>query len=176
MPDRRHLWRGIHDSEMVRNGVDVDLQLNRRSYAKGDTLEATLILTNSGVGHYFPTYVTPKIVLRMELIDAAGRVIPATIEEDIVGRQVTLSLDREIADTRIAPKGEYRFRYVRPVDRTGLRIRAQVIVYPDDFYARFYEAKLAGRLSNVERRLLLQALHDAQDSVYQIFEKEVGLL
>ena len=176
MTDRRHLWRGIHDREMVRNGVNVDLRLNRQSYAKGETLEATLILTNSGVGHYFPTYVTPKIVLRMELIDAAGHVVSNSTEEDIVGRQVTLSLDGEIADTRIAPKAEHRFRYVRTVDRTGLRIRAQVIVCPDDFYARFYEAKLAGRLSNVERRLLLQALNDTRISVYKIFEKEVALL
>lgn len=174
MPDRRHLWRGIHDPEMVKSGVKVDLQWTQ-NYNVGDKLEATLTLTNSGVGHYFPTYVTPKVVLRIELLDASGQVIADTVREEIVGRQITLDLDREIADTRIPPKGVHTFRYVGTIDRAGLKLHTEVIVYPDDFYARFYEAKLAGRLSNVERQRLSQALEDTHKSVYKLFEKESPL-
>ncbi len=29
MPDRRHLWRGIHDPEMVKQGVMVDLKTSK---------------------------------------------------------------------------------------------------------------------------------------------------
>ncbi len=36
MPDRRHLWRGIHDPDMVRSGVDIALAQDRSRYAVGD--------------------------------------------------------------------------------------------------------------------------------------------
>lgn len=175
MPDRRHLWRGIHDPEMVKSGVKVDLQLNQQNYNVGDKLEASLTLTNNGVGHYFPTYVTPKIVLRIEILDAKGQVIADSLKKEIVGRQVTLDLDREIADTRIPPKGVHTFRYVGTIDRAGLKLHAEVIVYPDEFYTRFYEAKLAGRLSILERQRFSLALQDTHKSVYKLFEKETPL-
>ena len=175
MPDRRHLWRGIHDPEMVKSGVKMELELNQPTYNIGDKLEATLTLSNTGVGHYFPTYVTPKIVLRMELIDSTSQVIPDSIKEETIGRQVTLDLEREIADTRIPPKGVHTFQYARTIDRPGMRLHAEIIVYPDDFYARFYEAKLKGRLSRIERQQLLRALDDARKSVYKLLDKDRSL-
>lgn len=175
MPDRRHLWRGIHDLQMVKGGVEINLRLNQQTYNIGDKLETTLTLVNSGVGHYFPTYVTPKVVLRTELIDSDGQVIPDSVKEEIIGRQVTLDLDREIADTRIPPLGIHTFRYARAIDRKGMKLRAEVIVYPDDFYRRFYEAKLSGQLSSVERQLLSRALEDARTSAYKLFEAERSL-
>src|SRR5215470_12977753 len=69
MPDRRHLWRGIHDPEMVRSGVDVDLVVNT---GVAGEVNASLVLRNVGVGHFFPTYVTPRVVARIELVDAGG--------------------------------------------------------------------------------------------------------
>jgi hypothetical protein len=175
MPDRRHLWRGIHDPEMVRRGVTVELQTSQPHYNAGEMLQATLTLTNSGVGHYFPSYVTPKVVLKMELLDDSGRPIPGSLRQEAVGREVTMDISREIADTRIPPKGKHEFRYVRAIDRKGLTLRAVVMVYPDEFYRRFYEAKLAGRLSATERRLLTEALKTARTSGYTLFEKEIPL-
>ena len=175
MPDRRHLWRGIHDAEMVKSGVKIELQLSQQKYSPGDKVDATLTLTNSGVGHYFPTYVTPRILLRMEILDSNGQVLADTIKEDIVARQITLNLDREIADTRIPPKGVHIFHYTSTVDRAGLSLHAEVIVYPDEFYTRFYEAKLAGRLSLIERRRLSHALEDSRKAVYKLFEREFPL-
>ena len=141
----------------------------------GDKLEATLILTNRRVGHYFPTYVTPKVILRMELLGPDSEVLLDTVKEEIVGRQVTLNLDREIADTRIPPRGRHTFNYSGTIDRTGLKLHAVVIIYPDDFYARFYEARLSGQLSTTERRRFSQALHDTRTSVYKLFETEIQL-
>jgi hypothetical protein len=155
--------------------VTVDLHLNQQAYTLGDRLEAELKLTNSGVGHYFPTYVTPKVVLRIELVDPLGQVVPDSVEEEIIGRQVTLNLDREIADRRIPPKGTHTFRYLRRIGQAGLKLRVAVIVYPDEFYARFYEAKLAGRLSGIERKRLSKALEDARNSAYTLFEQEKPL-
>ena len=175
MPDRRHLWRGIHDPEMVKSGVDVELRLNKKTYDVGDKLDATLTLTNRRVGHYFPTYVTPKVVLQIELLGANGEIIVDSVKQEIVGRQVTLNLDREIADTRIPPKGKHTFNYSGIIDRKGLKLQAVVIVYPDDFYARFYEAKLSGRLSTMERGRLSEALEDTHTSVYKLFETQILL-
>lgn len=36
MPDRRHLWRGIHDPDMVRSGVEISLTTDRRTYRPGE--------------------------------------------------------------------------------------------------------------------------------------------
>jgi hypothetical protein len=115
------------------------------------------------------------VVLRIEIVDASGQVIADSVKEEIVGRQITLDLDRELADTRIPPKGVHTFRYVGTIDRAGLKLHAEVIVYPDDFYARFYEAKLAGQLSTVERQRLTQALDDTRKSVYKLFEQDIPL-
>src|SRR5262249_57279904 len=73
MPDRRHLWRGIHDPDMVRGGLTISVVEDARP---AGVLRARLVVENSGVGHRFPTYVTPLVVLRAGLVDAAGRPVP----------------------------------------------------------------------------------------------------
>ncbi len=175
MPDRRHLWRGIHDPEMVKRGVTIELRTSQSHYAVGERLEARLSITNSGVGHYFPSYVTPKVILRMELLDAAGRPITGSAQQEVVGREVTLDLTEEISDTRIPPKGTHTMRYVRPIDRPSLKLKAVVEVHPDEFYRRFYEARLAGPLPTKQKQLIKQALAETKRSPYKIFEQEVPL-
>ena len=141
MPDRRHLWRGIHDPEMVKSGVTVELDLPTRS--PGADLVATLVITSVRVGHLFPTYVTPRVVARLALVDDGDRVVPGSVEERFIGREVTLDLTRELSDTRLPPGGRLEIAYRRPVDDTArLRLRATVTVYPDHFYTGFFEALL----------------------------------
>src|SRR5439155_933503 len=48
MPDRRHLWRGIHDADMVRGGLTITL-VETPPHAAG-TVAARLVVENSGVG------------------------------------------------------------------------------------------------------------------------------
>lgn len=169
MPDRRHLWRGIHDPEMVRRGVTIDLTTARQ----GDRLEATLTLTNSGVGHYFPTYLTPKVFLRMDLADARGRPVGGSLREAIIGREAPLDLSREIFDTRLAPRGSFAMRETWTVGRRGLTLRARVIVEPDHFYERFFRAMVpqAGR----GRAQLQEALRQTRRSAFTIFSRKVPL-
>lgn len=175
MPDRRHLWRGIHDPDMVKRGVEVDVRTNQSRYNPGDTLEAELTLTNRAVGHDFPTYVTPKVILQMELVDAAGHPLPGSRQQEVVGREVTIDITQELFDTRIPPKAKHTFRYLRTIPQQGLKLRVAVTVYPDDFYRRFYEAKRTERLTAVERKLLGVALERARSSSYPLFEKEIPL-
>jgi hypothetical protein len=173
MPDRRHLWRGIHDPDMVKSGVTIKLRTNQSCYAVGETLEATLTLTNSGVGHYFPTYVTPKVILRIELLDAHGRPIAQSVQQETVGREVALDLSEELYDTRIPPQGMHTMTYRRLIDRPGVKLKAVVEVHPDEFYRRFYEATLTGSLPVKQRPLIRQALTEATRSSYKIFEQVI---
>lgn len=175
MPERRHVWRGIHDPEMVKRGVTFELRTSKPRYDIGDKLEAILSITNIGVGHYFPTYITPKVTLQLELVDASGRLIKGSGRKESIGREAALDLSREVYDTRIPPKGTHEFHYSRTIARRGLTLRALVTVYPDDFYRRFYEAKLTSRLSAQERKLLGEALSASRQSAYKLLEKKLPL-
>lgn len=173
MPDRQHLWRGIHDPEMVKKGVTVTFKTTKPRYKVGETIRATLTVENSGVGHSFPTYVTPKVLIRAELLDPNGQLVSGSVQEEVIGREVTLDLSREIYDTRIPPKGMYTFKYVRKIDRKNLKLKVSVVVFPDHFYTRFFEAVLSGNQVVKGRKLLEEALEETRRSPFTIFEKEI---
>jgi hypothetical protein len=167
MPDRRHLWRGIHDPAMVRNGLTIALD-DAEPSAQG-RVSARLVVENSGVGHRFPTYVTPLVLLRAELVDASGRALAGTRAERRIGREVTLDLAREISDTRLAPGERAELAYSRALGDGAVAARFSVVVYPDAFYTGFFEALLrqgAGRGEDDIR----QALEETRRSAFTVFE------
>lgn len=174
MPDRRHLWRGIHDPEMVRSGVTITLVTDKERYRPGEPVTATLTITNSKVGHSFPTYVTPRVVARVELRDAKGRLVPGSREERAIAREVSPDLSREVADTRLAPRESLVFRYRRNLTAPGLRLRAIVTVYPDHFYTGFFESVLAQGAGKGTARIR-EALAATRRSSYVLYEKELPL-
>ena len=174
MPDRRHLWRGIHDPAIVKSGVEVTLTTARPRYRAGDELRATLTIANVGVGHAFPTYVTPRVLVRAELVDADGRLVPGSVEERAIGREVPLDLSREIADTRIPAGGRFTLAYARPLDRAGLRLRVGVTVFPDHFYTGFFESLLASG-AGAGTAQIREALDASRRSVFTIFDRDVPL-
>ncbi|MFQ5587125.1 MAG: multiheme c-type cytochrome, partial [Thermodesulfobacteriota bacterium] len=103
MPGRRHLFRGIHDPEMVKSGVEILLKERKRG--------VLLTIINSNTGHYFPTYVPPLIVVRGSLLDKSGNPVDGSVKKKFIGRRVELNLSREIEDTRIPPLGRFVFDY-----------------------------------------------------------------
>lgn len=174
MPDRRHLWRGIHDPEMVRSGLTITANTGAPRYRPGETARVVLRVQSTRVGHAFPTYVTPRVVLRAELLDAGGQPLPDSREEKVIAREVALDLSREMFDTRLAPGQSATLDYRRRVDRAGLRARVSVLVYPDAFYTRFYESLLeqgAGR-GEAEIRAALAA---SRRSAFTLFTRELPL-
>ena len=175
MPDRRHLWRGIHDPEMVKSGLRIDLAVERARYRPGEPLRATVTVANTGVGHYFPTYVTPRVLVRAELIDQnTGDPVPRSVEERAIGRDVPVDLSREIADTRIAPGRRFALRYSRRLERAGLSLRVTITVFPDHFYTRFFEALLAGG-AGAGQAQIQEALEASRRSSFVIFSRDVPL-
>jgi nitrate/TMAO reductase-like tetraheme cytochrome c subunit len=171
MPERRHLWRGVHDPEMVKSGVTIAAVPPR---VEDNAVLAGLTLRNSGTGHHFPTYVTPRVVVELFQVGADGRPLDGTREEHVIARQVALDLSREIADTRIAPGAEARLDYRRPLHARALRLDTRVRVEPDAFYTEFYHSLLASGAGKGET-MIRQALADSLASHFLIYEKSQSL-
>lgn len=169
MPDRRHLWRGIHDPEMVKQGVTIDLKTER----EGDGLVATLTLTNSGVGHYFPTYLTPRVFLRMDMVDARGRQVRGSLRQRLIGRDAPLDLSRELYDSRLAPGASIAMVETWRAERPGLKLRVRIVVEPDHFYTKFFQATLPQ--AERGKAQLREALRQTRRSAFTIFFREVPL-
>jgi len=172
MPDRRHLWRGIHDPETVRSGVSIRVD---RSSLKADRLEVRLLLSNTGTGHLFPTYVTPEVTLEIYQEDAEGSRIPGTSRQAVIARDVSLDLTVEYSDTRLAPGETFSLGYqLRPAPRASGLV-ARVRVEPDAFYSRFFQALLDDELDAEARLLIGQALRETSDSGFVLFEERYDI-
>src|SRR5262249_13808249 len=142
MPERRHLWRGIHDLDMARQALTVTITPEMPSYTLGTPMQLVITVTNSGAGHFLPTYVTPKLFVQAHLLNAQGQRIEESSQEKIIGREVALDLSQEEYDTRIPPKASRTFTYTQDVPATAVTLRVRVVVSPDHFYERFFTALL----------------------------------
>ena len=125
MSDRRHCGAAPR-SRMVRRGLRID----RIDEVVGRSVAARLVGGEHGGRPSLPTYVTPIVVLRAELIDGTGRAIPGTREEHRIGREVTLDLERELADTRLRPGERAELPYERALPDGAEAARFSVLVYP----------------------------------------------
>jgi hypothetical protein len=165
MPDRRHEFRGIHDSEMVRKGLDITL--SRREGG------AVLAMTSKWIGHAFPTYVTPKVIILAEAENQDGNVIERWVWEIV--REVEFSDGwQETQDTRLMP-GETREFIAGKMPAEAASIRYKVAVIPDHFYKGVYKSLLAGNLTPVAREHIQQAASHANDNDYLLYEEELSL-
>ena len=174
MPDRRHLWRGIHDREMVKSAIDVSVTTEQARHRPGDELRARVAVKNVGAGHDFPSYVTPKVVVRAVLVDRTGQDVTASEQEYVIGREVALDLSREIFDTRIPPGQRASFSYRRRLTGPGLTLRVTVTVNPDHFYAGFFKSLLAAGVGAGASEIH-QALEHSQRSPFEVFRQDLPL-
>ena len=154
MPERRHLWRGIHDADMVRSGLTITAAAGAARYRPGDVAVVTLRVTSTRVGHAFPTYVTPRVVLSGELVDGAGQPIAGSRQEKIIGREVALDLSREAFDTRILPGRSATLEYRIKVPARGTRARLAVVVQNLDLIRELANAETAGDKNPARARLV----------------------
>ena len=160
MPDRRHLWRGIHDPEMTEGGLDIELiEVSRRKFRYS--------VTNSGIGHSFPTYVTPRVSLILEGLSSDGEALVR--EGTIIQRRIDVYLQEQQYDTRLAPLEtatvEISWRSRLPV----VRVVGRLLVEPDEFYFRFFQVYRAA--SPESQALHALALEEAGTSPYVIGER-----
>jgi hypothetical protein len=175
MPDRRHLWRGIHDEAMVRSGLEITVKPDVPALTAGETFTVALEVRSARVGHAFPTYVTPRVILRGELVGPGGDAVPGTRQEEVIAREVELDLSREAFDTRLMPGETARLAYAGRADRADLRLRLSVIVEPDAFYTRFFETVLAQGAGRGEAQIR-DALAASRRSPFAVFVRELPLV
>ena len=179
MPNRRHLWKGIHDAEWVKGGVRIEVRLIQPYLRPKTPIELAVEVTNSAVGHKFPTYVTPKIFVRAQLLNEKGQALPGTQQEKVIGWDARFEDGnwREYFDTRIPPgeKSHNIFRW--PPHTEAKKVTAWVEVHPDHFYhVHFYPAYLkGGGLSPEGRKLIENALQDSGQSSYTLFSETIPL-
>ncbi len=169
MPERAHLWRGIHDADFVRAAVDVELV---RDETSGDGLQAELRVVARDVGHRFPSYVTPRVLLAVFQVDARGREIPETRRERTIARRIDFSASpwREIEDTRIAPGGAARLPYALERAQGATALVGRVTVDPDHHYRGVFEAYLPELRDAKARELIATALRETRRSSYVLAE------
>ncbi len=171
MPDRQHLFRGIHDPDMVKKGVSFEISAKE---IRKDSIKVSLIIRNSGVGHYFPTYTTPLIIIKGFLVNSKGAIIKEAVKESYIGRKISLDLTKEMFDTRIPPKGVFNFEYENILHKDADRFIIEVRVYPDKFYNEFYKAVLKEG-SAYNKELIKEALKLTEKSAYTLYKKEISL-
>jgi hypothetical protein len=110
-PVRRHLWRGGHDPEMVKQGLDV--QLKKTASDSPGKQELILTVTNVGAAHYLPTG-TPDRFLSVEfrVVDEQGNVLKEQIHQlkrTVMWRPFIIDL-RDTRLPRWQPRS-YRFKF-----------------------------------------------------------------
>lgn len=169
MPDRQHLWRGIHDPEMTRRAIDVSLKL----HALGDgRYEARANVRNSGAGHHFPTYMVPKVELAFYRHDDDGSI--QELGRHVIGWNVDTQITRELSDTRIAAGEARDFR--QPFTATGGNWRVELVmrVLPAEHYERINRDSLsrADQLPADALPLLRRALAEAEAARYELLRIE----
>jgi hypothetical protein len=166
MPDRRHLWRGIHDPAMVASGLTPSQAVNFD--------EVQFTVTNSGVGHYFPTYATPKVILRAVALDDHGEVVVGSSAALVIQRMLMFGDGgwHEISDTRLAPGTSATLHYPWRGFRT---IRVWLEVYPDDYYREHVYPELIKQMepASASARMLELAVDQVAHSSYRLFESAI---
>ncbi len=172
MPQRRHLWRGVHDEQMMRTSVTVTAAA---PVVAGGTVAAALTVRNTGTGHRFPTYVTPQVIAEIYQSGANGEMLPGTRRRHVIARLVTLDLSREIADTRLAPDEEATLSYRAPLHPRAAFLVYRMRVAPDAFYTEFFKSLLAGGPPARGAKMLRAALANSRRTNFAFFEERRAL-
>ena len=173
MSNRRHLWRGIHDPDWVKGGVQFKAQLETRKARTDKRITAAVEVVNSAVGHKFPTYITPKVFLRAALLDSSERPVPGTLQEQVIGWDARFVEGdwREFFDTRIPPGQVFKHYFRWDATPHANNVRVWLEVHPDHFYhVHFYPAYLQRTdLSAEGRRLIERAWDESGRSPYTLY-------
>ncbi len=169
MPDRRHLWRGIHDPAMARSALTVRAGAFQ---LESGAIKATWEVANSGAGHYFPTYVTPRVVVYIRQEGRDGAPIAGTLREYTIARHVKGDLSEELADTRLAPHETRVLEYSAKRHPRATHLTLQIQVEPDAFYTELYRSLLRENGAGPGREQIVQALRKSIASRYTLYAEQ----
>lgn len=168
-PGRRHLWRGGHDPEMIKQAVAVQVQTDPPDPKPGDQTRFILTLINAGAGHKIPTGDPDRhFTVEFTVQDGQGKELAHQV--DTMGRWILWQpAIVELYDNRLVPLAsrEYRFAYRLPGPADGsaglvLKTRVRYHILTDKQHAMLEkEYGLTGQapyeFTIYERRLPLTA-------------------
>ncbi len=166
MPDRRHLWRGIHDEQTVREAVD--LAWSEAPVLEEDRIRARLRLVSRGVGHAFPTYVTPRVFVEVFQVDVVGEPLEATRARAVIGREIDFSTNEEVFDTRILPGQSFTLAYDQLRAPEADALIGLVTIDPDFHYRGVFLSYLPTLETPEAQRFISEALARTQHSSYTL--------
>lgn len=134
MPEGKHLWRGIHDPDMLRKALSIDLKLLRLPNGQH---RAEVIARNTGAGHHLPTYLVPKIYLILQL-NRPGQP-PVELASDVIGWKADVAMTEEQFDTRIPAGASRHFSHdFQGPSLSGWEVELLVRVAPREHYERMF--------------------------------------
>ncbi|MBF0351120.1 MAG: hypothetical protein HQM11_08805 [SAR324 cluster bacterium] len=174
MPDRKHLWKGIHDKDMTASGVAIRYSVSSDTPQHGELFNATLTLENTGTGHYFPTYSTPAVFMKAAFLDETGNVAgDEYYAEKILQRRLDVSSTswNEIFDTRLAPEKSVSLKFEKRIPPTAQSFKLWVRVEPDHYYEQFYREALINNSEHTGSLLFKNALETTLQRQYTLFSK-----
>jgi hypothetical protein len=171
MPAKQHLWRGIHDPDMVARGIRRELEV-RRIDDSHVSISATL--STPGVGHYFPTYIVPKVNVTLLAVTPQGA---RELTNRVIGRTVSVDMQKEWSDTRIPPGGSIVVKVATLPIKSVRQIKFGVQVNPAEHYIRMFKSMLGGGNVRDEqaRSLLREALALATAASYALGDVTVNV-
>lgn len=175
MPERQHLFRGIHDRDMVLRALQITLDASPGT--QPGTFEVRAVLRNSGAGHHFPTYMVPKVDVTVQLVNTADGT-RRTLARRVIGWGVDVALTRELFDTRIPAGGELVVREEFSAPGAGpWEVELRLDVAPREHYERMFQDSLrhAGVLAPEVLALLRQALAEAAATRYEALRMRTPL-
>jgi len=155
MPQRRHLWRGIHDSDTVARALHREITVRRLD---GQRIRVDVALTNAGAGHYLPTYVVPKIQVSVLLLGERST-LNRRLATHVIGRSLDTALTNETADTRLAPGASHAMAIETAAGPGRWQVVLRTEVAPAEHYERMF-AEMDARhpeFDDTTRALLRQA-------------------
>ena len=166
MPDRSHTFRGVHSQRIVKDGVTITIEKEINS--------ATLKVKNTGTGHKFPTYVTPKISVTGKVVRLDGTVVENTTIEHVIQWKVGLDMKTEYFDTRLDPGETLRCYFKFPEEYSGNIYEIEIMVYPDEYYSRFFASIVVDKPEGIDINLIKKALEETEKSPYSIYKRRIG--
>ncbi|MEW6323423.1 MAG: c-type cytochrome [Acidobacteriota bacterium] len=168
MPERRHLFRGIHDPQTTRGGVAWTFSAR----LEGSRLVSRLTLTNTNTGHAFPTYVVPEVWMRIEAVDRFNT--SRVIAERLIARRVVFDNGewRELGDTRLDQDETAILDYAGALPPGTIVVAGTVVVRPDAYHVTSLARHMRETTSAASRRSYEQALAEMRASEYVLFREE----
>ena len=161
---RRHLWRGGHSPEMIRQAVTIQASAGQATYQPGDTARYKLTLANSGAGHKIPTGDPDRyFTVTFEVLDGNGKILRR--QEETMRRWIVWwPVIWEVYENRLAPLASrvYDFEVRLPDRLEGAKVRAKVQ----------YHIMTEGQYRNLKKRYGLSV---EVPYVFTIYEQEFPL-